>query len=353
METPARISDSWRRGGSLPLSWPSHPGGGGAGLGWGLGDSAMACSPTSSEEEMALSLSECSGAEDSESSREGSRGPGSLTVVSSSGEISGDTDSSLVICVVVPDLQQSIVLNFDSSATIWSAKQQVLCTLTQPLRDVLNYGLFQPAFQGRESGFLDEEQPLRQFSIPKCQGVPTLEFRYKSRVYKHTNVNEMLIAKINIQTLLDLGSSVNYKDSQSLTPLYHSVLVGGELACCLLLLRYHATLGCSDENGWTEIHQACRYGHLQHLEQLLLFGADISSQNATGNTGLHISALHKQHQEDQDEEFSLHFNVWKNPPLAQHAAATFPSSLFRVQHLSYCSWVRRTSPEPQTPGHPE
>ncbi|CAL8263302.1 unnamed protein product [Merluccius merluccius] len=343
----------------------------------------MTCSPTSSEEEMALSLSECSGAEDSESSREGSRGPGVPTVVSSSGEVSGDTETSLVICVVIPDLQQSIVLNFESSATIWSAKQQVLCTLTQPLRDVLNYGLFQPAFQGRESGFLDEEQPLRQFSIPKCQGVPTLEFRYKSRVYKHTNVNEMLIAKINIQTnlrrfiecvqqletdkvekmldrgldpnyhdpengetpltlavqlggassiitalknggahmdfrsqdgltalhkavkannhaalktLLDLGSSVNYKDSQSLTPLYHSVLVGEALACCLLLLRHGATLGCSDENGWTEMHQACRYGHLQHLEQLLLFGADISSQNATGNTGLHISALHKQEQ---------------------------------------------------------
>lgn len=60
------------------------------------------------------------------------------------------------------------------------------------------------------------------------------------------------------QTLLDLGSSVNYKDSQSLTPLYHSVLVGGELACCLLLLRYSAALGCSDENGWTEMHQVGR-----------------------------------------------------------------------------------------------
>ena len=71
-------------------------------------DSAMTCSPTSSEEEMALSLSECSGAEDSESSREGSRGPGVPTVVSSSGEVSGDTETSLVICVVIPDLQQSV-----------------------------------------------------------------------------------------------------------------------------------------------------------------------------------------------------------------------------------------------------
>ena len=65
----------------------------------------------------------------------------------------------------------------------------------------------------------------------------------------------LIVFSVFSQTLLDLGSSVNYKDSQSLTPLYHSVLEGGELSCCLLLLRYSATLGCSDENGWTEMHQ--------------------------------------------------------------------------------------------------
>lgn len=40
--------------------------------------------------------------------------------------------------------------------------------------------------------------------------------------------------------------------------------------------------------------QACRYGHVQHLEHLLFYGADMSVQNASGNTALHICALYKQ-----------------------------------------------------------
>lgn len=58
------------------------------------------------------------------------------------------------------------------------------------------------------------------------------------------------------QTLLDLGASPDYKDSRGLTPLYHSVLVGGDPRCCELLLRHHAFVCCQDENGWNEVHQA-------------------------------------------------------------------------------------------------
>ncbi|NXY39282.1 SHAN3 protein, partial [Pomatorhinus ruficollis] len=46
--------------------------------------------------------------------------------------------------------------------------------------------------------------------------------------------------------------------------------------------------------GWQEIHQACRYGHVQHLEHLLFYGADMTAQNASGNTALHICALYNQ-----------------------------------------------------------
>lgn len=66
-------------------------------------------------------------------------------------------------------------MRFSSDATVWVAKQQILCTLTQSLRDVLNYGLFQPAVDGRESGFLEEERPLRDYPLPTNKGVPTLE----------------------------------------------------------------------------------------------------------------------------------------------------------------------------------
>lgn len=42
------------------------------------------------------------------------------------------------------------------------------------------------------------------------------------------------------------------------------------------------------------LSQACRYGHVQHLEHLLFYGADMSAQNASGNTALHICALYNQ-----------------------------------------------------------
>ncbi|XP_004380145.1 SH3 and multiple ankyrin repeat domains protein 3 [Trichechus manatus latirostris] len=97
-----------------------------------------------------------------------------------------------------------------------------------------------------------------------------------------------------LTTLLDLGASPDYKDSRGLTPLYHSALGGGDALCCELLLHDHAQLGATDENGWQEIHQACRFGHVQHLEHLLFYGADMGAQNASGNTALHICALYNQ-----------------------------------------------------------
>ncbi|XP_061132609.1 SH3 and multiple ankyrin repeat domains protein 2-like [Syngnathus typhle] len=71
--------------------------------------------------------------------------------------------------------------------------------------------------------------------------------------------------QVTLTTLLELGASPDYKDSRGLTPLYHSAVVGGDPGCGELLLNHHASVCCQDENGWHEIHQACRHRHVQHL----------------------------------------------------------------------------------------
>lgn len=58
---------------------------------------------------------------------------------------------------------------------MWVAKQRILCSLNQSLKDVLNYGLFQPASNGRDGKFLDEERLLREYPQPVGKGIPSLE----------------------------------------------------------------------------------------------------------------------------------------------------------------------------------
>lgn len=40
--------------------------------------------------------------------------------------------------------------------------------------------------------------------------------------------------------------------------------------------------------------QACRNGLVAHLEQLLYYGADLNSRNASGNSPLHVCAVNNQ-----------------------------------------------------------
>uniref|UniRef100_A0A3P9PWJ6 SH3 and multiple ankyrin repeat domains 1 n=1 Tax=Poecilia reticulata TaxID=8081 RepID=A0A3P9PWJ6_POERE len=285
----------------------------------------------------------------------------------------------MVFRIGIPDIKQTRCLQFDQDCSVWSAKQQIVCSLGETLWDVYNYGLFQPAGEGRDAKFLEEERPLQDYARTFEKGVPYLEFRYKTRVYKQTNLDEKALAKLStkasqkkfleyVQTgamekmakvlekgldpnfhdpdsgetplsvavqsglpvdavrllvlggahmdfrsrdgmtalhkavrahnhagllaLLSLGASPDYKDRCGLTPLYHTVLTGGETSCCETLLYYQAKLGTRDENGWDESHQACQNGFAQHLEHLLFYGADTASQNASGSTALHISALY-------------------------------------------------------------
>ncbi|XP_045064339.1 SH3 and multiple ankyrin repeat domains protein 3 [Coregonus clupeaformis] len=289
--------------------------------------------------------------------------------------------NSIVIRIGIPDLQQTKCLRLDPEAAVWSSKQRVLVTLTQSLTDVLNYGLFQPAFNGRAGKFLDEERLLKDYPLPPITPIPYLEFRYKRRVYTQSYVDDKQLAKLHtkanlkkfmeyvyqrnvdkvsrflekgldpnfhdadtgecpltlavqlegsaelikilrsggahldfrtrdgitalhravlsrnhtaLTTVLALGASPDYRDSRGLTPLYHCAMVGGDPYCCELLLHEHAVIGSTDENGWQEIHQACRHGNVQHLEHLLFYGADMSSQNASGNTALHLCGLYNQ-----------------------------------------------------------
>uniref|UniRef100_A0A8C6YD20 SH3 and multiple ankyrin repeat domains 3 n=1 Tax=Naja naja TaxID=35670 RepID=A0A8C6YD20_NAJNA len=65
------------------------------------------------------------------------------------GRMDEPAPNALVLRIGIPDLQQTKCLRLNPDVPIWTSKQRILCTLNHSLKDVLNYGLFQPAFNGR------------------------------------------------------------------------------------------------------------------------------------------------------------------------------------------------------------
>ncbi len=81
----------------------------------------------------------------------------------------------LIMSLLLFLLQKCMKFNVESP--IWLSKQQILCTLNHSLKDVLNYGLFQPAYNGKAGKFLDEQRTLNEYPFPVIPPVPYLEVR--------------------------------------------------------------------------------------------------------------------------------------------------------------------------------
>uniref|UniRef100_A0A087Y4W5 SH3 and multiple ankyrin repeat domains protein 1 n=1 Tax=Poecilia formosa TaxID=48698 RepID=A0A087Y4W5_POEFO len=218
----------------------------------------------------------------------------------------------MVFRIGIPDIKQTKCLRFNPDATVWKAKQQVLCSLTESLRDVLNYGLFQPATDGHDAKFLEEERPLREYPQSFEKGVPYLEFRYKTRVYKQTNLDEKQLAKLHtkaslkkfmdyIQTsavdkmakFIDKGLDPNYQDPDTgETPLSLAVQCepgGGEAIRVLVDGGAHIDFRAKD--GLTPLHKAVRGHRHTALLVLLSLGASPDYKDRRGLTPLYHTVL--------------------------------------------------------------
>ncbi|XP_076819198.1 uncharacterized protein LOC143464965 isoform X4 [Clavelina lepadiformis] len=102
-----------------------------------------------------------------------------------------------------------------------------------------------------------------------------------------------------VKTLLDLGASPEAVDGSGLTALYHCSLVEPGLRAIQVLHENKARLNCINSQGWTVLHQVCRYGRHMHLNtflEILKSTADsegvVNSRNESGNTALHVCALY-------------------------------------------------------------
>ena len=62
------------------------------------------------------------------------------------------------------------------------------------------------------------------------------------------------------------------------------------------------------------VFQACKAGRVQHLEQLIYYGADMNRQNCSGNTPLHVCAINNQVWCLRALQFDCSFCCWVRCP---------------------------------------
>lgn len=96
----------------------------------------------------------------------------------------------------------------------------------------------------------------------------------------------------SINTLIELRGFVNVHDAKNLTPLFYVISNANSVECMELLLYNGSQVDCFDDQNWREMHYACKLGLSHHLDHLIYYGADINAQNNSGNTPLHVSAIH-------------------------------------------------------------
>ncbi|KAL7055673.1 hypothetical protein AAHC03_022778 [Spirometra sp. Aus1] len=156
---------------------------------------------------------------------------------------------------------------------------------------------FDPNFQSKKNG----ETPLtiaatmfnpRELIIALVNGGAHLDFR---AVDSHTPLHRAAVRGNYeaIRTLLDLGQNPNCRDSNGLTPLYHAVSTDVSSRCTQTLLYDHAILGVEDSQGYQEIHQACKMNRAHHLENLIMYGADLNARTKKGHTPLHVCVMNE------------------------------------------------------------
>jgi ankyrin repeat protein len=76
-----------------------------------------------------------------------------------------------------------------------------------------------------------------------------------------------------------------------LTPL-HAVAESDHIDssdCIRLLLDHGADVNARDQQGWTPLYMALRFGHINSIKILLDYGADITVQDRLGSSPLHIA----------------------------------------------------------------
>ncbi|XP_068711319.1 SH3 and multiple ankyrin repeat domains protein 2-like [Montipora foliosa] len=216
---------------------------------------------------------------------------------------------SLEVLVTLPDGKVNKLYRFKVHEKVWNAKLQVMNEL-KGVKDIMNYGFYDPPCNGKSGKFLDEERPLNEY--PLKGSPPVLEFKYKGRVYRSLMYEPKSLQKVNskanqrkflemvlsnavgqVSKLTEKGIDPNFHDDKNgETPLSLAVTRENASDTIIALVNGGALLDYRTREGLTPVHKAALAGQAESIKTLLDFGASPNYRDSKGFTPLFYTVLY-------------------------------------------------------------
>ena len=126
-----------------------------------------------------------------------------------------------------------------------------------------------------------------------------LEHHYYSDINEADNYGytalHLVHTSSSIKLLLEYGANKNPKSNNGMTPL-HCVAQDNDITVLQYILEHHyySDINEADNDGYTALHQACRFSkNINSINLLLEYGANKDSKSYDGNMLLHCAARNK------------------------------------------------------------
>ncbi|KAJ1346493.1 hypothetical protein KIN20_001288 [Parelaphostrongylus tenuis] len=219
-----------------------------------------------------------------------------------------EEEETINIQIFVPEIQVRKCLTVGLDDFVWDVKRKLLATLSQPLPQAFNYGLFLPPCDGRAGKFLLEDRVVRDYPFHDC--VAYLELKYKKRVYKMLNLDEKHLKSIHskstlkkfmdhvqsknaekVEKLCAQGLDANFHDAQGETPLTLAAGIPSNRAVLIALVGGGAHIDYRNSEGQTAMHKAAFLSSYDNVKTLLELGASPNYRDPIGLTPLYYNML--------------------------------------------------------------
>ncbi|CAI2731490.1 unnamed protein product [Schistosoma spindalis] len=151
-----------------------------------------------------------------------------------------------------------------------------------------NPGMFVSAWQA-------DENDISLWTNDQIKGDPKKQFIVAAENNDLSTIHRLIESakQKDAEGVVELKELLSAKDQDGYTAL-HRAAYGGHVEVLQCLMKYGANINNRTEDGWTPLHSAAFWNKLSCVQLLIAAGADLNALTNSGQTALHLAVSNNQ-----------------------------------------------------------